>query len=105
MNILFVCSRNKWRSRTAEEVFKNNGAHQVKSAGTENSARIRISENVLIWADIIYVMEQKHKRRIQEKYNRQEIMDKIEVLDIPDENQFMDHVLIEILKMHLNHLF
>ena len=53
MNILFVCSRNKWRSRTAEEIFKNNGVHPVKSAGTENSARIRVSENFLVWADII----------------------------------------------------
>jgi len=105
MNILFVCSRNKWRSRTAEEIFKNNGVHPIKSAGTENTARIRVSENVLAWADIIYVMEQKHKNRIQEKYNRQEIMDKIEVLDIPDDYRFMDADLIEILKMHLGHLF
>ena len=32
-------------------------------------------------------------------------MDKIEVLDIPDDYRFMDADLIEILKMHLGHLF
>jgi len=51
MKILFVCSRNKWRSRTAETIFKNNGLHQIKSAGTEKSARIRITQNMINWAE------------------------------------------------------
>ncbi len=62
MRILFVCSRNKWRSRTAETIFKNNGMHEIRSAGTENSAKIRISQNMINWADKIYVMESKHQK-------------------------------------------
>ncbi|MFD2284903.1 hypothetical protein ACFSOV_02195 [Pedobacter petrophilus] len=51
MNILFVCSRNKWRSATAESIFKNHPIHQVRSAGTEPSARIKLSAKHLTWAD------------------------------------------------------
>jgi len=62
MNILFVCSRNKWRSRTAETIFKNNGLHQIKSAGTEKSARIRITQSLINWEDdLVEILEIKLK--------------------------------------------
>ncbi len=47
MNVLFVCSRNKWRSRTAETLFRDHPQHHVRSAGTEPEARIRASENLV----------------------------------------------------------
>ena len=68
MNILFVCSRNKWRSRTAETIFKNNQKHNVKSAGTENDARIKVTEKLISWSDLIFVMEKKHRERLKEKF-------------------------------------
>ena len=97
MNILFVCSRNKWRSATAETIYKNHPEHQVRSAGTAPSARIKLNAKHIIWADFIFVMEKKHKRRIAEKFS-EEITDKeIIVLDIPDDYQYMDKELIEEL--------
>jgi predicted protein tyrosine phosphatase len=68
MNILFVCSRNKWRSRTAEEIYKTSQVHNVKSAGTEPSARIKVSAKLLAWADIIFVMEKRHKQRLVDNF-------------------------------------
>jgi len=97
VNILFVCSRNKWRSRTAETIFKNHGQHQFRSAGTENSARIRICEKDLLWADLIFVMEQKHKERIAQKFNLDLSTLDIVVLEIEDIYQYMNEDLIEIL--------
>ena len=102
MNILFVCSRNKWRSRTAETIFKNNSLHQIKSAGTEKSARIRVNQNLLNWADLIFVMEQKHKKRITELHT---VSIQIENLEIPDNYQYMDKDLIAILKADLEPYF
>lgn len=98
MNILFVCSRNKWRSRTAETIFKNNQQHIVKSAGTENEARIRVTEKLVNWADLIFVMEKKHKTRLENKFGS--LLDSKEVitLDIQDDYKYMDPELIEILK-------
>lgn len=105
MNILFVCSRNKWRSRTAETIFKNNGLHQIKSAGTENNAKIRLTQNILNWADRVYVMERKHKEKVLNKYNTESLKEKVEILDIEDDYKYMDDELVEILKLKLNDIF
>jgi len=105
MKILFVCSRNKWRSRTAETIFKNNGLHQVKSAGTENNAKIRLTQNLLNWADLIYVMERKHKKKIFDRFEMKHLEEKIEILDIEDDYKYMDEELVEILKLSLNDVF
>lgn len=48
MNVLFVCGRNKWRSRTAEDLFKNNAGYNVRSAGTAATARVKVSEKLLL---------------------------------------------------------
>ena len=93
MKILFVCSRNKWRSRTAETIFKNNGLHEIRSAGTEKSARIRITQNMINWADTVFVMEPKHKKRILDNFEVDQENSTLEVLDIPDEYQYMDCLL------------
>ena len=98
MNILFVCSRNKWRSRTAETIFKNNGKHPVRSAGTAPSARIKLNQSLVDWAEIIYVMEQQHKARILEKFAVDTTQKTIIVLDIPDDYNYMDEELVEILR-------
>jgi predicted protein tyrosine phosphatase len=97
MNILFVCSRNKWRSKTAEEIYKNNTAHRVKSAGTEPSAVVRVSAKAILWADLIFVMEKKHRQRLLEKFADEMADKEVVVLDIEDNYQFMDLELIDML--------
>ena len=98
MNILFVCSKNKWRSRTAETIFRHSDLHHVKSAGTATSAVVKLTEALLDWADMVFVMEDKHKKIIQQKYQSKVFNEKMIVLDIPDDYQYMDEELIEILK-------
>ncbi|MFD2584133.1 low molecular weight protein tyrosine phosphatase family protein [Pedobacter vanadiisoli] len=95
MNILFVCSRNKWRSATAETIYKNHAEHQVRSAGTEPAARIKITAKLIIWADLIFVMEKKHKQRIMERFPEESYGKDMITLDIPDDYQYMDEELIE----------
>jgi protein-tyrosine phosphatase len=98
VNILFVCSKKKWRSRTAETIFKNNQKHNVKSAGTENEARIKVTEKLISWADLIFVMEKKHKERLRDKFESQIDDKQIVTLDIKDDYKYMDTELIEILE-------
>ncbi|KQN34663.1 protein tyrosine phosphatase [Pedobacter sp. Leaf41] len=98
MNILFVCSRNKWRSATAETIFKNHSQHQICSAGTAPSARIKLNLGHILWADLIFVMEKKHKQRIAKKFNDEIVNKRIIILDIPDDYQYMDESLIEELQ-------
>jgi len=97
MNLLFICSRNKWRSRTAEDLFKRLDGYEVRSAGTAESARVRVNEKLLVWADIIFVMERDHKKRLQQKFSSDVLNKEMIVLDIPDEYQYMDEALVEIL--------
>ncbi len=98
MKLLFVCSRNKWRSLTAETIYKKKFGLEVKSAGTEVSARIKLNSKLIEWADLIFVMEKKHKQRMQENFAMETEGKKIIILDIPDEYQYMDEELIEELK-------
>ncbi|WP_373288783.1 low molecular weight protein tyrosine phosphatase family protein [Paenibacillus nasutitermitis] len=102
MKLLFVCSRNKWRSLTAEKIFEQFNIYEVKSAGTEEGARIKVNAGHIGWADWIFVMEKKHERRLNEKYRQELIGKQIVRLDIPDDYGFMDEELIEILKSRVS---
>ncbi len=67
--LLFVCSRNRWRSPTAEKLFDGVDGIQARSAGTEPGARIRATAGHLGGAEVIFVMEKKHRRRLREKFS------------------------------------
>jgi predicted protein tyrosine phosphatase len=98
MNILFVCSRNRWRSLTAETLFKDDQRHRVRSAGTAEDARIKVTGKLVIWAELIFVMEKKHKQKLEQKFQHALEGKQLVVLDIEDNYKYMDKELIEILK-------
>lgn len=83
---------------TAEKIFQSLDGYKVRSAGTENNSRIKVTLGLIGWSDIIFCMEKKHVRRIKEKF-KDIIKDKtIICLNINDDYAFMDDELIEILK-------
>ncbi len=82
MNVLFICTANRDRSPTAEEVFQDVPGWKVKSAGTESYARVSVTEELLVWADRIFAMEEYHSMVIVEKCPS--CSDKITVLGIED---------------------
>lgn len=94
MNILFICSRNKWRSLTAETIYQNHPHHQVRSAGTSATARIKVNAKLIIWADLIFAMEKRHKQILTENFKEEITHKELIVLDIPDDYQYMDEELI-----------
>jgi predicted protein tyrosine phosphatase len=98
INVLFVCSRNQWRSPTAERVFKRHPLVSARSAGTSPNARRTVSEDDLRWADVVMVMEHKHRDRIVAGFPRQVEHLSIHVLDIPDEYRYMDLELVGLLQ-------
>ena len=97
MNILFVCSRNQWRSPTAETVFRRQPGIQVRSGGISPRARHTVSAKDIAWADIIMVMEERHKAIIKQQFHPREYK-KIIVLDIADDYAYMDAELISLLQ-------
>lgn len=101
-NILFVCSQNKWRSLTAEKICQKVSGYSVRSAGTEKGARIRVTEGLLGWADWIFVMEQKHGDRLRSKFPESLEGKKVICLQIPDNYQYMEPELVELLQAKLS---
>ncbi len=103
--VLFVCTQNWHRSKTAETIFSKDRRFQVKSAGTNAFAETPLSKELIQWPDIIFVMEQRHEDRIKERF-AEEIKGKhIINLAIPDRYRYMDPVLISILKEKINACF
>ncbi len=100
--LLFVCSRNKWRSRTAEELYQNFPGYVAKSAGTEPSSRQRVTEGLLGWADLIFVMEAKHRDYLRDKFAEALHGKRVICLRIPDDFTYNDPDLIDLLKAHLS---
>ena len=103
--ILFICSRNRRRSLTAETIFKNVPAWDVRSAGTEKSARIKVTAGQLGWAAVIVVMEKRHKERLQQKYPAELAAKRCLCLFIADDYEFMDATLIELLREKMREHF
>ncbi|MFS0915835.1 low molecular weight protein tyrosine phosphatase family protein [Brevibacillus sp. 179-C 1.1 NHS] len=98
MKLLFICSKNKWRSLTAEKIFHGINDYEVRSAGTEAGARIKVTSGHIGWADLIFCMEKKHVRRLHEKFSSDLIDKSVICLCIPDEYEYMDEELIKTLK-------
>jgi len=98
LKLLFICSRNRWRSLTAEKIFDGVNDLQARSAGTEPSARIRVTAGHLSWADLIFVMEKKHLRRLQDKFPEAIANKKIICLHISDDYEFMQPELVDLLE-------
>jgi predicted protein tyrosine phosphatase len=96
--ILFLCSQNKLRSPTAEAIFADHPGIEVDSAGLNNDAEVRLSEEQVRWADLIVVMEKVHRDRLNRKFRSALAGKRIAVLNIPDDYDYMDPDLIVLLK-------
>jgi|SRR5579859_2400879 len=108
-HILFVCGRNQWRSPTAVRVYQDDPRIVVRSAGVSGKSRHQISGDDLSWAGLVVVMEQRYKARILATFRARPHLPRIVSLNIPDEYQFMDAELIELIRegveFHLKHEF
>ncbi|WP_343223764.1 protein tyrosine phosphatase [Paenibacillus oenotherae] len=102
MKLLFICSRNRWRSLTAEKIFDGFNGYAVRSAGTEDSARIKVTEGHIGWSDMIFVMEKRHISRLKQKFSSTQLHKPLICLDIPDDYNYMDEELIETLKSRVS---
>ncbi|MGK0241037.1 MAG: putative protein tyrosine phosphatase [Candidatus Pelagisphaera sp.] len=102
LKVLFVCSMNQWRSPTAERVYGRNARIEARSAGTSSKARRRVFALDIKWADLVLVMENKHRQRLKAAFP--EAMEYVEtrVLDIEDNYRFMDPELVEELRGAVN---
>jgi len=64
LRVLFVCTGNVDRSRTAQEMYEGIEGLEVRSAGTSIAAVVPLTRELIRWADKIFVMEPKHQRAV-----------------------------------------
>jgi predicted protein tyrosine phosphatase len=57
--ILFVCTANIDRSRTAEDMYRDDERYEVRSAGVAPFATVVLSRDLLLWADRVFVMSER----------------------------------------------
>lgn len=98
MNLLFSCSRNQWRSPTAEAIFRRRPNLQVRSAGTSPKARRTVNAADVMWADLILVMEPKHRAQLRARFGHELGGGDVRVFNIPDQYRYMDPELVELLE-------
>lgn len=98
MNLLFVCSGNRLRSPTGEEVFSKYEGINAIGAGTNSDAETTVSGDLIEWADIIFVMEKSHRNEVSEKFRDLLKGKRLVCLDIPDNYGRMDPKLVWLLE-------
>lgn len=107
--ILFVCSANVDRSKTAEDFFSEQfNQFQFRSAGTNHKICMQegtnlLDQETLDWADKVIVMEKKHSDWIYSNLNAKGI--DLDVLNIEDHYTYYSMKLIQILQQKCNRLF
>ena len=97
LKVLFVCTQNRLRSPTAETVFSAYPRLEVRSAGIDAESRVRVDRELLEWADVVFVMERRQRNIIHKKFKDLYQKKRIICLYIPDEYDYMDPALIELL--------
>lgn len=96
--LLFICSQNKLRSPTAEAVFADSEIYEARSAGLNNDAEIQLSTEDVEWAEVIFVMEQTHQKKLKQNFRAYIKNQRIICMGIPDEYEYMNQELVQILK-------
>lgn len=97
-NVLFLCSQNRLRSPTAEQVFADWPGIETSSAGLNHGADNPLTPELVEWADIIFVMERAHRSKLAANFKHHLANKRVICLEIPDDYEFMDPELISLLK-------
>jgi len=95
--LLFICSRNRIRSLTAEKMLSGLPGYQVASAGTQPGARVVVTSGQIRWADIIFCMEKSHLQKLRARFPEELHGRQLIALHIPDEFEFMAEDLLDEL--------
>jgi len=99
IHVLFVCSRNQWRSPTGERIYRDHPRVNTRSAGTAVSARHPVTPADIQWADLILVMERKHHQRLRADFPEALRFREVRVLGIEDRHRFMAPELVAELRL------
>jgi predicted protein tyrosine phosphatase len=96
---LFICSQNRLRSPTAEQVFAEWDDIETDSAGLGGDASVPLSPEQIDWATVIFVMEKAHLSRLKQRFRAHLNGKRVICLDIPDNYAYMQPELVALLRV------
>lgn len=96
--VLFICSQNRLRSPTAEQVFSTRSDLECSSAGLNHDAENPLTSELVEWAELIFVMESAHRDKLRARFKPSLGAARVICLDIPDDYDYMDAELVRLLK-------
>lgn len=102
VRILFVCSRNRLRSPTAEALYSSIPGLLAASAGTDLQAERRVSSELIDWADVVFAMESRHRKALSKAFPEPMKKKRAIVLGIRDDYAFMDPDLCSVLRQRVD---
>jgi predicted protein tyrosine phosphatase len=97
--VLFVCEGNIHRSPTAERLYSTTPGIEARSAGLSDRARTQVTEELLGWADVVFVMERRLEKMLRRRFP--ESATKVVCLGVPDDYQHMQPDLLAVLMERL----
>ena len=102
-NALFICGKARMRSPTAADIVLGWGG-KADFAGVSHDADERVSSEHIEWADVVYVMETRQKKRLTALFGPLLRQKRVVSLGVPDKFAYMQPELVALLSQKLAHL-
>ena len=94
MRVLFVCRQNKVRSLTAEHLYCERLDLEVRSAGTATFAKNQLTNELLGWADLIFVFDDTQTEALETRFGHLLRHKQVICLDLPDIFEYKSQSLV-----------
>jgi predicted protein tyrosine phosphatase len=104
LRALFICSRNRLRSPTAEALYRHVPGISAASAGTAADAEELVDAELIEWADVVFAMEGRHKKSLMRSFPHAMKSKRVVVLGVRDDYDFMDPELCRLLRSRIDGL-
>jgi predicted protein tyrosine phosphatase len=99
--VLFVCEGNLHRSPTAQRLYSSTPGIQARSAGLSGLARVQVTDELLSWADVVFVMERRLGKLLRRRFSEALEGKELVCLEVPDDYQLQQPELVAVLTERL----
>jgi predicted protein tyrosine phosphatase len=94
LRVLFICTQNKVRSLTAEHLYRVRADLEVRSCGTAAFAKNQLTEEVMKWADMVFIFDELQADAIEKKFGKDVFGKEIISLGLADVYQYKSESLV-----------
>ena len=92
--VLFVCRQNKVRSLTAEHLYRVRPDLEVRSAGTVTFAKNQLTEDLMDWADAVFVFDESQIEAMERRFGKKDFGKPVVCLGLPDTFDYKSQQLV-----------